>query len=86
MAEQDSDILEVLIRQIGENAEVNPILGKALRVLGHAEFFKPLRNLRQCGTPPTHFAVLAGKDIRRTLRRELTAAPRSTVRKRGSSI
>jgi hypothetical protein len=29
-APANSNILEVLIRQIGENAEVNPILGKAL--------------------------------------------------------
>ena len=45
MAEQDFDILEVLIRQIRENAEVNPILGKALGVLGHAKLFEPVRYL-----------------------------------------
>jgi hypothetical protein len=44
MAEKDSDVLEVLIRQIGENAEVNPILGKTLRVLGHAELIEPVCN------------------------------------------
>jgi hypothetical protein len=26
-----------------ENAKVNPIFGKALGILGHAEFFEPLR-------------------------------------------
>ena len=63
MTEQYADVLEVLIGEVAERRDSNAVLSKALRVLGHAEFFKPLCNLRQCGTPPTHFAVLAGKDI-----------------------
>ena len=51
MAEQNSDILEVLIRQIGENAEVNPILSKALGVLGQAELFEPICDLLHCEHP-----------------------------------
>jgi hypothetical protein len=62
MPERNADILEVLIGEMAKHRYINLVLGKALRVLGHAEFFKPLHNLRQCGTPPTHFAVLAGKD------------------------
>jgi hypothetical protein len=31
-----------LIRQIGEDAEIDRVLGKALSVLGHAERFKPV--------------------------------------------
>ena len=51
MPEQHADILEVLIGQVGEDGKVNVVLGKALRVLGHAEFFEPVRNLLHCAAP-----------------------------------
>jgi bifunctional non-homologous end joining protein LigD len=37
---------------VGENGEINSVLGKALGVLGHAEFFEPICNLLHRG-PPT---------------------------------
>ena len=33
MAEQDAQLLQILIRQIGEDAEIDPVLAKRLRVL-----------------------------------------------------
>jgi hypothetical protein len=32
-----------------QGGEIDPILGKALGVLGHAELFEPVRNLLHCG-------------------------------------
>ena len=45
MPKQDADIFEVLISEVGERLNFDPVLGKALRILGHAEFFEPIRNL-----------------------------------------
>jgi hypothetical protein len=38
-------LFQVLIGQITEDREIDVVLGKTLRVLGHAEFFEPIRNL-----------------------------------------
>jgi hypothetical protein len=46
ITEQDSQLLQVLVREFGEDAEVNAIFGKALGVLGHAELLEPVRNLQ----------------------------------------
>jgi hypothetical protein len=45
MPEQDADVFEILIGQMAERRDTDPIFGKALRVLQHAELFKPVRNL-----------------------------------------
>jgi hypothetical protein len=37
MPEQDTDLLEILICEVGQDTQVNAILGEALGVLGHAE-------------------------------------------------
>src|SRR5579864_3268219 len=42
MTEQDSELFQILIRQIGEYAEVYRVLSEALRVLGHTELFEPV--------------------------------------------
>ena len=42
---RDAEVFQILIRQIGKDAEVNPVLVKTLRVLGQAELFEPIRNL-----------------------------------------
>jgi len=44
-AGQDADIFEVLISQMRECRNINPVFGKALGVLGHAEAFEPVRDL-----------------------------------------
>lgn len=45
MAKQDEPI-EVLVRQFGNDAEINPILGKAQRVFAQArKLLEPVRNL-----------------------------------------
>jgi hypothetical protein len=49
ITKNDAHFLQVLIGQIGKNREINTVFGKALRVLGHAEFFEPVRNLLHCG-------------------------------------
>ena len=61
MAEQDAEFLQVLIGQIGKDREINAVLGKALRVLGHAELFEPVRNLLHCGAPSDGRAVFRAK-------------------------
>jgi hypothetical protein len=45
MPEEDANILEVLISQMGKCRNTNPVFGKTLSVLGHAEPFEPLSNL-----------------------------------------
>jgi hypothetical protein len=47
--EQYANVLEILISQMGQRRDVNSVLSKALRVLGHAEPSEPLRNLSHCG-------------------------------------
>ena len=49
MPKQDTDVLEVLIGQIGKYRDIDSVLRKARRVLGHAELFEPVRNLLHCG-------------------------------------
>ena len=41
----DAELLQILICQIRENAEVDRVFSKALGVLGHAELFEPIGNL-----------------------------------------
>ena len=48
-----TDVFEVLISQIRKDGKINPVFSKALRVLGHAEFFEPLRYLLHRGSVPT---------------------------------
>ena len=45
MAEQDAHILEVLVSEMRQHREVDAVLSEAPAVLGHAEFFEPIRNL-----------------------------------------
>ena len=52
MPEQDADIFEVLISQMRECRNINPVLGKPLSVLGHAECFEPVSNLLHRGPHP----------------------------------
>jgi hypothetical protein len=40
-----------LISEVGERLNFDPILGKTLGVLGHAELFEPIGNLLHCGHP-----------------------------------
>ena len=72
MPERDADLLEVLIRQMAEDREINTVLGKALRVLGHAEFFEPVRKVCCIAPHPQRRSLRRQcNDIRPTLRREL---------------
>src|SRR6185369_5209627 len=45
MAERNAKVFEMLIGQVRENGHINVVLGKSLRVLGHAELFEPVGNL-----------------------------------------
>ena len=45
MPERDTKLFQVLIGQVAKDGEINVVLGKTLRVLGHAELFEPVRNL-----------------------------------------
>ena len=46
---ENTKLFEVLIGQVAKDGDINVVLGKALRVLGHAERFEPVRNLRHRG-------------------------------------
>ena len=46
MAERrNTDLFEVLIRQVTQDREIDIVFGKALGVLGHAELFEPVHDL-----------------------------------------
>ena len=51
-----AEVFEVLIGQMAERRDTNAVLSKALRVLGHAELFEPVRNLlhRRASLPNGH--------------------------------
>jgi hypothetical protein len=46
MPKQDADIFEILISQMGECRNINPVLGKTLGILGHAELFSEAVELK----------------------------------------
>jgi hypothetical protein len=48
---RDANLFEVLISQVAQNFEINIVLSKTLGVLGHAEFFEPIRNFCCIGGP-----------------------------------
>ena len=50
MPEQHADVLEVLISQMGKSCDTDPVFGKALRILRHAQLFEPVCNLLHRGT------------------------------------
>ena len=49
MPERDTKLFKVLIGQVAKNGDIDVALGKALRVLGHAERFEPVHNLLHRG-------------------------------------
>ena len=49
MPERHAKSIKVLIRQFVENVDFDVVLGKALRVLGHAELIEPVCNLLHRG-------------------------------------
>ena len=65
----NAKVFKVLIGQVGKDREINAVFGKALRVLGHAELFEPIRNLLH-GAKPTR-PRRCDEDIPANLRREL---------------
>ena len=73
MPKQDTNILEVLIGQVGECCDAYTVLGKALRVLGQTELFEPVGDLLHCRKPQRDRAYdVSDEDIRPNLPRELT--------------
>jgi hypothetical protein len=44
MAKRDTDLFQVMVSQIVQNAWINVVLGKALRVLPQAKLLEPLCN------------------------------------------
>ena len=45
IAEKNAEVFQVLIGQFGKNRKINTIFCKTFPVLGHAQLFKPVRNL-----------------------------------------
>jgi hypothetical protein len=45
MPEQHADVLEILIGQIAQYRNIDPVFSKALGVLGQAKLFEPVRDL-----------------------------------------
>jgi hypothetical protein len=68
MTERDTDVLKVLIREIGQDGKADIVLGKALRVLPKTELLKPIGDLLHRGSAPDYRASSAriGKFIRQT--------------------
>src|SRR4029077_12830618 len=53
MPKGDAEFLEALICYVGQNEGVDVVLSKALRILGHAELFEPIRHFfRRCRAHP----------------------------------
>src|SRR5262245_42115904 len=48
MAQQNAEILEILLCEVADDREINSVVGEALGVLRQAELFEPLRNLLHC--------------------------------------
>jgi hypothetical protein len=48
----DTEVFQVLVCQIAEDREIDIVISKAPGVLGHPEFFEPIRNLLH-RRPPT---------------------------------
>jgi len=49
MSKRNTDVLEVLISQMGKYRNVDFAFAKAFRILGHDELFEPVRNLLHRG-------------------------------------
>jgi uncharacterized protein YqeY len=49
IAQDDAEILEVLVSQLAQDRQIDPILHKTLGIFGHSERFEPLRDLGHCG-------------------------------------
>jgi hypothetical protein len=49
ITEDDTEVFQVLISQVAKDREINAVFGEPLGVLGHAEFFEPVRNLLHRG-------------------------------------
>src|SRR6185437_10742591 len=53
MTEQDFEPVEVLVLQVGQDTNVDSVLGKTLRVLPKSKLFEPVRNLLHGCFPAT---------------------------------
>jgi hypothetical protein len=73
MAERDTKLVQVLIRQIRENVEIDGILDKAVSVLGHADLLEPLRHLLHIVRSRPDTLLLSGDS--NLYSREFTAQP-----------
>jgi hypothetical protein len=51
MPKGDAEFFQALICQVRQDRGVDVVLGKALRVLGHAELFEPMRKVLHCAAP-----------------------------------
>jgi hypothetical protein len=85
--ESDTELFEMLIGQVGENGEINSVLDKALGVLGHAEFFEPLRYWLHGGHQRSHrgmteFSTTAAESLYLNLRTVERKGPQITKRNR----
>src|SRR5215467_12058919 len=49
IAEQNPHFFQILICKVRKDAQVNAVFDETLGVLGHAEFFEPIRNLLHRG-------------------------------------
>src|SRR5689334_4247171 len=51
MTHRQPKFSQVLVCEIGQDAKIDIVLSKALRILGHAELFEPLRKVLHCASP-----------------------------------
>src|SRR5262245_48713528 len=64
MPKQHTDVLEILIGQITQYRDIDPVFGKARGVLGQAELLEPVSDLLHCSGSPSAYGP--GNAMRRT--------------------
>jgi hypothetical protein len=61
ITENNAQLLQVLISQIGKDFKMDAVFGKTLHVLGHTELIEPIRDLLHCGALSQAACDAAGK-------------------------
>ena len=78
----DAEVFQVLVRQVGQNAKINIVLGKVLSVFFEPDLLKPICNLwHRCPTAYVVALATLRRDVRPLgdrVRRQDRAVPKKT--------
>jgi len=86
MPEQDTDVLKILIGQMVEDRDINSVLGKTLRVVGHAEVFEPICNLLSDPFPGADDRAKPGRPLKSLADKLPRSTPSSALNRPDSGI